>query len=106
LPQPLQYQVVISPRALDEIEEICAYYEPIAPDYASALYKKLITRIRSLRQLPYAFRVYQPRKAPDLTVHAMSVNPYVVYYRVSENGRRINILRVLHGARRQPRRFQ
>jgi plasmid stabilization system protein ParE len=57
-----QYQLITSPRALFEIEEICAYYEPIAPDHAAALYKELVTRIRGLRHLPYAYRVHQPRK--------------------------------------------
>jgi plasmid stabilization system protein ParE len=101
----VQYQVVISPRAFAEIEHQCSYYEPIAPDYADRLYRNLIRRIRGLRDMPHVHRVHQHRRDPKLTVHAMSVNPYIIYYRISDDEMLVNVLRVLHGSQRQPRRF-
>jgi plasmid stabilization system protein ParE len=101
-----QYRVILSPRGLAEIEEICGYYETIAPDYSRILYQTLVTRIGGLGDLPKVYRVYEYRRDPALTVHAMTVSPYIVYYRVSDSDLQVNVLSVLHGARRQPRRFR
>jgi toxin ParE1/3/4 len=95
----------ITPRAVDDLNSICTYIEKDSPQNAAVVARRLLDAIDSLERFPTRFKVYQNRQNPARAVHAMSVHPFIVYYRVSKSRDRVDVLTILHGRRRQPRRF-
>ena len=61
---PERYRVVISPRALSDLEEIRRYIEKDSPQNASAVIRRFIAAIDSLEQFPHRNKVYQGRRSP------------------------------------------
>lgn len=101
-----RYRVRITPRAADDITEICAYIEQDSPKNAALLARELVDAIGSIDLLPHRYRIHEHRREPAKTVHAMPVPPFIVYYRVTDRDRVVDVLTVLHGKRRQPERFE
>jgi plasmid stabilization system protein ParE len=66
----------------------------------------LLDGIDSLEILPSRYRIHEHRKEQAKTVHAMPVPPFIVYYRVVEARHMVEVVAVLHGSRRQPRRIR
>jgi len=100
-----RYRVIISPAVTSELAEIYAYIERDSPQNASAMISALVDAIDSLEILPQRHPVYRGKRQPSEAVRRMPVPPYLIYYRVNEPHLAVDILRVRHGARRQPRRF-
>ena len=103
---PDRYGIRITPRASRDLLEICTYIEKDSPRNASAVAQKLLHAIDSLDILPRRYKVHEHRKNPELTVHSMPVPPFIVYYRVVDRIRYVEVLTVLRGSRKQPRRFR
>src|SRR5436305_5398970 len=103
---PDRYRVRIMPRAANEIASICAYIEKSSPQNAAGVAQELLDAIDSLDILPARHRIHEHRKDPSKTVHAMPVPPFIIYYRVVERHEVVEVVAVLHGSRRQPRRFR
>ena len=94
------------PRASNDIVGICTYIEQSSPQNAAAVARELLDAIDALDILPYRYKVHESRRDPAKTVRSMPVPPLIVYYRVVERLRVVEIVAVLHGSRRQPRRFR
>jgi plasmid stabilization system protein ParE len=103
---PDTYHIIISPRAVRELTEICSYIRGESPSNAALVATRLVASIDSLEQLPHRYEVHQHRKDPRKTVHSMAVPPFIIYYRIDDNARAVRILSVRHGARRQPQTFK
>jgi plasmid stabilization system protein ParE len=101
-----RYHVIILPRAFDDIFAICAYIERDSPQNAASVAQRILDSIDSLDFLPRRYRVHEHRSDPAKTVHAMPMPPFIIYYRIDELPRAVRILAVVHGSRRQPRRFK
>jgi plasmid stabilization system protein ParE len=101
-----KYRVIILPRAGADIVEICSYIEAQSAQRAVGVAEMIIKAIDSLDALPHRCRIHENRRDPALTVRAMSVQPFVVYYRVDDVRGAVRILTVRHGARRQPKRWR
>lgn len=104
-PEVDRYRLVIQSRASRDIVAICSYIERQSPQNASIVATGLIGAIDSLVLLPHRYEVYLSHQDQGKVVHSMAVPPFIVYYRVLERDKVVNILTVRHGARRQPRRF-
>ena len=105
--RPALYRPVIVPRAAAEIDEIGAYYTAAgSPEAAATVVDAILSRVDSLRRLPLRHKVYESRKAAEVSVRMVPAGNYLIYYRVDTAARQVRILRVLHGARRQPKRFR
>lgn len=105
---PDRFLVRISPRAADDLVWICTAIESQSPQNAAIVAVRLIDAIDSLAIFPHRYRVHAYRSDRTRTVHAMPVPPFIVYYRIRQadsTGGQVEILTVLHGHRRQPRRF-
>lgn len=100
------YDVRIVPRASNDLVAICAYIEQDSPKNAASVAQELLDAIDSLDILPHRYKVHEHRKDPSKTVRSMPVPPFIVYYRVVDNHRVVEVVAVLHGSRRQPRRFR
>lgn len=99
------YHVIISPRALGDLERI---YEHIALDSqqnAASFLLELLDSIDSLEQLPARHALIESRPRIKRETRAMPVGSYLIYYHVLEAQGAVRIVTVRHGARRQPRRF-
>ena len=102
---PDRYRIIISPRASADLHGVHKYIETESPQNAAGVLDALIRAINSLEQLPHRHRVYQGRREPSAAVRRMPVPPYLVYYRVDDKNRPVEVVTVRHGRRRQPRRF-
>ncbi|HEY7119200.1 MAG TPA: type II toxin-antitoxin system RelE/ParE family toxin [Tepidisphaeraceae bacterium] len=101
-----RYRIRMMPRASNDIVGICTYIEQRSPQNAAIVAKRLLDAIDSLEILPHRYKIHEHRKDTAKTVHAMPVPPFIVYYRVVTKNRSVEIIAVLHGSRRQPRRFR
>jgi plasmid stabilization system protein ParE len=99
------HRLIISPEALDELYRIADYIRQSSPDAAAAVAETILDAIDSLSQLPARFKRVARSRKRGTPIHAMVVRPFIVYYCVDEPRRVVHILKVIHGAQHQPRRF-
>ncbi|NLX15101.1 MAG: type II toxin-antitoxin system RelE/ParE family toxin [Phycisphaerales bacterium] len=102
---PDSFRVIISPRALSDIEGIYRYIANDSPRNARAILRRLMSAIDSLELFPYRNEVYQGRRPISETVRRMPVNPFILYYRVNDEQGVVDVITIRHGKRLQPRRF-
>ena len=88
------YQIVLSPLALDDIEKIVAYVAQDDPVAAERLGHRLLDHAATLCYLPH--RGGNVAQRPG--VKKLVLRPYLIFYRVDETSRRVEILRFWHGA--------
>ena len=103
---PARYRIRAMPRASNDIVGICSYIEKDSPQNAAKVAQILLDAIDSLEIFPHRYTVHEHRKDASKTVYAMPVPPFIVYYRVVERLSLVEVLTVLHGHRKQPRRFK
>ena len=94
----------MSPGAARELEAIFDYIAHDSPARAAALIDGILKAIESLGDFPLRNIVAGQERA-ERPVRSLPVRPYIIYFRVSPANQSIHVLRVVHGARRQPRRF-
>lgn len=100
-----EYAVQISPEALKNLEAVFSFRIQDAPQSASRLIKDILDAMDDLDTMPQRYRRAGRAGKSGNPVHAMVVRPFIVYYRIDDAAKRVFILEVRHGARRQPRRF-
>ena len=83
--------------ATSELEAIFVYILERSPKSAKAVARRIIDRANSLSEFPFKGEETRRKGARKLTV---ANYPYVIIYRVDKN--EVQILNVLHTARRQP----
>ena len=100
------YRVIITDEAVENLEEIAGYVFQDSPRAAGAIADTIVNAIDSLAEMPERFRRVGGSRQRKSPIHAMVVYPFIVYYRVDESPATVHVLHVIHGARRQPRRFK
>lgn len=103
---PDRYRVVILPEAGANVQAIFRYVEQHSPQNAVRVAATLVHAIDSLEFLPRRHKVHASSRDPRRVVRSMPVPPYLIYYRVVERDKVVEILTIRHGSRRQPRRFK
>lgn len=86
--------------ALADLVELRAYIAQDRPEAASRVAKRILDAVNHLEQFPNMGRPGRVAGTRELVV---SHTPYLVPYRIREEV--IELLRVLHGARKWPERF-
>jgi plasmid stabilization system protein ParE len=99
------YRIIILREASANISEIHAHIEQTSPQNAAPVVRKLIEAIDSLEQFPHRYKVHVSNSKPERVVHSVPVPPFIIYYRVIERNRAVEVMTIRHGARRQPQRF-
>lgn len=94
-------RIVWLPRARDEVREAHAYIASANPAAAKAVIARIRTQVKALADFPMSGRTGRVTGTRELII---SKTPYIVAYRIA--GDDIEILAVLHGARRWPESFQ
>jgi plasmid stabilization system protein ParE len=87
------------------LEGIHQHIEKDSPENAASV-AAIIDAIDSLELLPHRYPVYQGRRQPSEVVRRMPVPPFLIYYRANDLNRAVHVVAILHGKRRQPRRFK
>jgi plasmid stabilization system protein ParE len=99
------FQIVILPEASSNILEVWTYIHTDSPQNAALVLGRFFKAIDSLEHFPRRCRVHRSTRDPSRVVRAMSVSSFIVYYRIRESDRIIEILTIRRSAQRQPRRF-
>jgi plasmid stabilization system protein ParE len=103
---PEQYVVHILPEASSDLIDIFDFIKQDSPQNADSMIRQLFEAIDSLDRFPHRSRVHLSAKTPSRIVHSMTVAPFLIYYRILEAERAVEVLTIRHGARKQPRKFK
>ena len=94
------YEVTWTPGAIIELNEILAYIMDDRPQSAERVQSAILTRVANLARFPEIGAVYRARG--HRTARQVTYKKYRIFYRVIEEARRVEVLSVWHGARREP----
>ena len=97
----MDYKVILSPLALADLEQIVRYIARHDPPVAGRLGTRLLDQAETLCDLPH--RGGPVRRRPG--VRKLVLRPYLIFYRVDDAARRVDVLRFWHGAQ-DPRRLR
>lgn len=99
-----RFTVITLPIAEHDIREVAMFIANENPSAAVSFATRLWKEIADLAVLPERFAVVRGVRGPSKTVvRRRLVGDYKIYFVVMQ--REVIVLRVLHGARRQPKRF-
>jgi addiction module RelE/StbE family toxin len=91
----MDYQVIWSPEALDDVDEIASYIAKDSPQYAQSVVEQVIIRSRKLSSLALRGRIVAELDNADY--RETFVYSYRMIYKVT--GPQVAIIAVIHGAR-------
>jgi len=91
----MDWEIVFSPQALEDLGEAVRYIAKDNPEAAERVGNALIDRVLVLAKFPKLGPPYRKRQG----VRTLVSNPYMIFYRVLEKEKRVEILRYWHAAR-------
>jgi plasmid stabilization system protein ParE len=100
------YDVRIGTEASADILELHRRISVDSPQNATVYVDRLLNEIDALEIFPHRYKTYHRSKTSGKVIRSMPAPPFIVYYRILESERIVRILKVHHGARRQPTRFE
>src|SRR4051812_6496752 len=102
---PDSFRVLITNEGLTDLEGIAEYIRRDSPQNALGVAQMIVAAIDSLSSMPERFRLVGKSRKRGSAVHALVVHPFIIYYRIDASIQTVYVLHVIHGARRQPKRF-
>lgn len=96
----VDFQVIWSEEAIADLKGICSYIAQHDTDAALRMGNGILDHVRILGQFPFIGPTY-PRGARG-PLREIVYRSYRIFYDVSEEPRRVDILHVWHGAREEP----
>jgi toxin ParE1/3/4 len=99
------FRISVTRRASRDLIGIHEYINQNSPQNAVSVLERLFADIDSLEYLPHRCKVHRDDRNANRVVRSMVAPPFIIYYRILENEQIVEVLAVLHGARRQPRSF-
>lgn len=91
----MAYQVVWSPKALEDLEAIATYISRDSASYAAAVVNKILEITRKLSHFPFAGRIV-PEFGED-TIREQFAYSYRIIYKVDSEG--VTVAAVIYGKR-------
>jgi toxin ParE1/3/4 len=91
----MAYEVVWSPRAVEDVEAIALYISADSTAYAAAVVKKIVDTTRKLTRFPFAGRAVP--EFDDENIREQFAYSYRIIYRIREQT--VTIAAVIHGKR-------
>jgi addiction module RelE/StbE family toxin len=91
----VKYTIRYLELAREDVKQIKAYLSQFYPGTPAKFLRTLKERISALGDMPRMCEVYQDRKA----YRRMVVSDYLVFYKIVEEKKQVEIHRVLHGRR-------
>jgi toxin ParE1/3/4 len=97
----MDFQVIWSDEAIVDLHDVCCYIAERDPGAARRMGQGILDHVRILASFPFIGPPY-PRGARG-PLRQIVFRSYRIFYDVSEELRRVEILHVWHGARDEPR---
>lgn len=91
----MDYQVVWSPKAIDDIDAIAGYIARDSVSYAAAVVQRIIEATRTLNSCPLSGTVVQ--EFGDETIREQFAYTYRILYQVKDET--VTVIAVVHGKR-------
>lgn len=103
----MKWTVVYSDHARRDLRGI---YEYIAlrlcvPDTAENQTERIMKEIRSLREMPLRYRVYEEEPWHSQGLRILPVDNYLVFYLPDEESHTVSVIRIMYGGRDISRRL-
>lgn len=93
----MDYQVILSPRAVKDLEAIVRYIALDNPEIARELGQRLLDKTQELAKFP--FKGQKVLEFNDPTIRQIILKPYRIVYRVEEESKQVSVIRFWHSAR-------
>jgi toxin ParE1/3/4 len=97
----MDFEVIWTEPAAEQLEQIIRHIAADQPVAAERVRAEILERVEGLSRLPFMGAVYE-KDRKGRTREILS-GKYRIFYRMDEASRRVEILTVWHGARREPR---
>ncbi len=94
------FKVIWSEAAIADLHDICSFIARDNPTAAQRMGRGILDHVRILASFPFIGPVY-PKSASG-PLREIVFRPYRIFYDVSEDLGRVEILHVWHGAREDP----
>lgn len=94
----MDYRLLYTQRALNDLAEIIGHIGEDDADAASRFGSSLLDHIDLLARFPRMGSIIRKRPQVRKLLHS----PFLIYYRVDDDKRVIEVLHVRHGARKPP----
>jgi toxin ParE1/3/4 len=92
----MDYTVILSPKAVGDLESIVRYIALTNPGTARKVGQSLLDRTKELSQFPMRGKIVPEFASPD--IRQILLKPYRIVYRVEADKKRISIARFWHSA--------
>jgi toxin ParE1/3/4 len=92
----MDYTVILSPKAVGDLEAIVRYIALTNPQAASKVGQNLLNKTKELSQFPF-----KGQKVPEFNnsnIRQVILKPYRIVYRVEEDKKRISVARFWHAS--------
>jgi toxin ParE1/3/4 len=96
----MEFKIIWSDAAIADLHDICTYIARHNPQAAHQMGRGILDHVRILGSFPLIGPAY-PRGAHG-PLREIVFRSYRIFYDVSEESRRVEILHVWHGAREEP----
>ncbi len=100
------YLIVPAPQATADLDAIFDEVAKDSPQNALRVIERILDAIDSLKTFPNRTIVQGRGATGKSPVRSLPVQSWIVFFRVLEDQKVVRILRVRHGARRRPRKFE
>lgn len=89
----MAYEVVWSPRAVEDVEAIALYISADSTAYAAAVVKRILEATRKLSRFPFTGRVVP--EFDDVNIREQFAYSYRIIYRIQDET--VTVAAVIHG---------
>ena len=97
----MDFEVIWTQPAADQLEQVIRFIAADQPVAAEQVRADILTHVETLSKLPFLGSVYEKDRSGR--AREILCGKYRIFYRVDEPARRVEVLTVWHGARREPR---
>jgi addiction module RelE/StbE family toxin len=98
---PDRYRVIVSPQALDDLEQILDYVARDSPSNAVRVINRLLLELDSLEMFPGRYSEAKTTEAAHGELRSMPSPPFRILYQILQQQRVVRVVSVEHGARQR-----
>jgi toxin ParE1/3/4 len=102
---PSDYRIILATRVVSDLQGIFDHIAAESPQNAAKVVNRVLTALEGLKAFPHrTVVVKQPLRLKN-PIRSLPVQSWVIFFTVSDDQKVVRVLRVRHGSRRRPRRF-
>ena len=92
----MDYQVILSPKAVRDLEAVVRYIAQDSPETARRLGQQLLKKTKELGSFPLKGQAVPEFNDPS--IRQLVLRPYRIIYRIEEDKKRVSIARFWHSS--------